>query len=204
MSSARRSPGGAASMVKPAGGVGKGAATAGGGVAAGGGAAKGTPQARSNAAMASSQLIGWSSRLQRLPVVARRVVVRPAHQDVGLARSHLELEQLRLLHLVLLPDVCAQDKGRRARSAAETVGATAVRPEALDVEFIAGVPRRRNFEVIRIGHRACKYLEGAHPQRGESSDCEGSGVYSVSSCTSSPTANWSSRRRASSSALCWS
>ena len=41
-----------------------------------------------------------------------------------------------------------------------------VRPEALYVEFIAGAPRRRNLEaMIRVGRRARKNLEGAHPAR---------------------------------------
>ena len=44
--------------------------------------------------------------------------------------------------------------------------ATVVRPEALDVEFIAGAPRHRNLEAIRVGHLG-KYLEGAHPARGK-------------------------------------
>ena len=87
----------------------------------------------------------------------------------------------------------ADNRRRRGSLGAQVVRAAKVRPQALDVELravrqVVGMSRRYVSGAVRA-----RTLKGPI-QRGESNDREGSCVCSVSSSTSSPTANCTSRR----------
>ena len=83
----------AASMVKPAGEIGEGAAPAGGGGAGRGRGGRGQLEC-------GNDLLTVGKIIQRLPGVARHVTASPAHQDAGRI-----LSLSKLLHLALWPAV---------------------------------------------------------------------------------------------------
>ena len=149
-----------------------------------------------------------ASQLVRLPRVARRNQAGPAHQYVRPAIAHLELEQLLLRverHFVLGNAVRASRWRWWAdiRVVAEADGSSEARAQAFDVEFGEDAPRGGYVEPARVGRSAREDPEGAHPSRGEQRARREGRVLRVQQylVPHRRTANCTSRREASSSAL---
>ena len=162
-----RSRGGAASTVKPAGGIGEGGPAA---PASGGGGLGGAGERAACCSKAVMQSARLSSGSRVSPAASRPV------QRTSMYGGPLRIKKLeQLLHLVLGHAVRASRWWWWAgiRVAAEAVRSSEVRAQAFDVELGEDAPRRGYVEPVRVWRSAREDPEGAHPPRGERSRREG-------------------------------